>query len=121
MELLFIEVIVWLALACLFWALRQNLVDIEQEIQQVQALKRREIASLALARRFVRPDAVGEPVGQYQNCPIHDSVVYHGERYRFDYVCPPELKPLLRNDQCYVQPGIVYSRTDSANAERLEG
>ena len=113
MSLIVIEIILWAALIFFFWALRDNLGNVERELHDAQSLKQREIATRAMARRFVSPERVGEPIGQYRDVPIHASVTHDDVEYRFDYVCPPELVASLRPDQCYVKPGIVYSRGEA--------
>lgn len=109
-----IEIILWAALIFFLWALRENLGDVEKELIDAQAAKAREIASIALSQRFVRPDAVAEPIGRYRDATIHARMSTGGRQYQFDYVCAPERCPPLRQDQCYVAPGIVYVRCDAS-------
>jgi hypothetical protein len=107
-----IEIILWAALVFFLWTLRDNLGDLESELQEAQAMKSREIAARALSQRFVKPEVVDEPIGRYRDATIHARIGINGKQYRFDYVCPPVGCPPLRPDQCCIAPGIVYVRYD---------
>ncbi|MDB5797829.1 MAG: hypothetical protein JWP36_1731 [Paucimonas sp.] len=112
MDIVLIELILWGALIFFFWALRENLGNVETELEQAQTLKAREFALRALQRRFVLPERLSQPIGQYRGVPIHELMVFDGRHYRFDHVCPPEDHPLLREEHCYVEPGLVYVRCE---------
>jgi hypothetical protein len=112
MDVPLIEIILWAGLAFFLWALRDNLGNVETEIEQAQALKSREIAARALARRFVTPDRVDDPIGQYRDTVIHRLMVFQGREYQFDSVCPPEQALVLGPGQCYVAPGLIYVRRE---------
>lgn len=108
MELVLIEIILWVGLAFFLWVLRDNLANVESELQEARALKAREIAARAWQRRFVDPEQRVEPIGLYEDTMIHRYVVVDGRRYRFDYVSPPGMTPSIGKDQCCIAPGIVY-------------
>ncbi|WP_151446979.1 hypothetical protein [Lacisediminimonas profundi] len=110
MDLVLIEIVLWVGLAFFFWALRDNLGKVEAELQDAKALKSRELAALARSRRFVRPERLSEPIGHYRDAVIHRIMSVDGHEYLFDHVCPPEGEVLLQPGQCYVEPGLVYAR-----------
>lgn len=68
----------------------------------------------------------GPVVGQYENQPIHDFLVYDdGRILRFSHVAPVERDGtinLLRlsDEDAVVSPGLVYRRDDRAEPAVLE-
>lgn len=110
MDVVLVELILWVGLAFFIWALRDNLGNVEAEIEAAQALKSREIAARAVARRFVNPEQVEDPIGAYRGATIHGRMVFQGRSYRFDHICPPEDGVRLQPGECYVAPGLVYVR-----------
>ncbi|MHB1882220.1 MAG: hypothetical protein ACYCPA_08525 [Acidithiobacillus sp.] len=68
----------------------------------------------------------GAIIGQYENQPIHDFLVYDdGCVLRFSHVAPADRDGLislsiLSDGECLVSPGLVYRRDDRAEPAVLE-
>jgi hypothetical protein len=109
-----IEIILWAGLAFFLWAMRDNLGNVEAEIEAAQALKTREIAALAKSRRFITPERVTEPIGRYRDAVIYHWMEFQGSQYQFDCIFPPENALILGPGQCYVAPGLIYVRREAS-------
>lgn len=68
----------------------------------------------------------GPVIGQYENRPIHDFLVYDDNQVvRFSHVAPVErdgtiLLSKLSDGDVVVSPGLVYRRDDRVEQSRLE-
>lgn len=107
-----IEIILWAGLVFFLWAMRDNLGNVEAEIEAAQSLKSREIEARARMRRFVTPERTLEPIGHYRDAVIYRLVQFQGREYQFDCIYPPEQALILGPGQCYVAPGLLYVRRE---------
>ena len=111
MDILLIELVLWAGLLFLFWALKDGLERVETEIQSTDpAGAGFNIMAAASRPVFVRPTAVDELVGHYRDTPIYRYARVGSQQYQFDYVLPDLAALRLNEDQCVLEPGLVYVR-----------
>ncbi len=108
MELLIIEMLLWIGFAFLLWAMRESLMRIEQEVESrgIRAANRR--ASVAEIPPADQPQRLIGPIGRYDGHTIHEYAVINGRGYRFDHVCPSGSSLPASGDRRWVAPGLVY-------------
>lgn len=106
MDFLIVEILLWLGFALLIWALRDSLIQIENEFE----LRAPPTSSLQAARpaNASRPQQLIDPIGHYRGRTIHDYAIIDGRPYRFAYVCPWTQSASLDNEQRWISPGLVY-------------
>ncbi len=103
MELLIIEVLLWIGFVFLLWAMRESLIRIEHDIEF------RQPDATAPARPGpCQPQSLTDPIGQYHGQIIHEYAVIDGRQYRFDHVCPTPKRGSLPDDARWIAPGLVY-------------
>lgn len=102
MEILIIEMLLWVGFVFLLWAMRESLIRIEEDIAS------RAAAAAAPAPRPSQPQSLTDPIGLYQGQTIHGFAVIDGRHYRFDHVCPIQHSDGLPGDARWVAPGLVY-------------
>ena len=107
MELVAIEILLWLGFALLLWALKDSLQDIESEFRDY----RFPLPAYCSVRRdlIATPQRLIEPMGQYLDEMIYRYAVINGRHYRFDYVCPAGMPFRLDDNQRWIAPGLVYT------------
>lgn len=105
MEIFFIELILWVGLAFLFWMLKDNLDGVEVEVDAKFA-KRYSEANIPV--HFDQPEQLTEPIGTYQDLPIYRRARIEGREYEFSYVFPAGNHVALGAGERYVNPGLVY-------------
>lgn len=101
-----IEVIFWGCFALLIWGLRDSLKQVESEIEEQDALLQ---AHRVLKQpHFCAPQSLIEPIGSYMNSQIYHYAVIEGKHYRFDHVCPADMRERIGINARCVAPGLVY-------------
>lgn len=119
MDMLFLELILWGGLLFLFWALKDGLGQIETEIEQTTSINKTLIHHAHPGARIIRPESVSERIGSYKDVPIYHYAVFNGVRYEFERACPDKRNMTLRDDERYLEPGLIYIRTpDSGNVAK---
>ncbi|HZW14344.1 MAG TPA: hypothetical protein VFF81_14290 [Noviherbaspirillum sp.] len=109
MDLVLIELVLWIGLLFFFWALKEGLGHVESDIESLGMLPNaRHSFNTSSQTQFVRPERVAELIGTYRDAHIYRYAIIHGRVYQFDRVCPPESKMALNEEECCVAPGLVY-------------
>lgn len=109
MNVMLIELLLWICLLLFFWAMKDGLNNIESDIESL-ALIRNSPRTPPEQRttRYSRPQKVAEPIGSYRGEQIYRYVVIEDRRYQFDRVCAVEgAEPIKDGERC-VEPGLVY-------------
>lgn len=109
MDLVLIEIVLWIGLLFFFWALKEGLGHVESDIE-----------ALSLARQgrgthdgmhpvsFHKAERVAEPIGSYRDMQIYRYAVIQGRTYQFDRVCPMDSGASIDADERCLAPGLVY-------------
>lgn len=109
MDLVLIELVLWVGLVFFFWALKEGLGHVETDIESLGLLHNADHPlQQGGRRRFDSPERMEEPIGSYRDARIYRYAVICGELYQFDRVCPPESSMTLSAEERWVEPGIVY-------------
>lgn len=108
MEIIFFELILWGALIFFIWALKDNLDRIETDIEDLGVLSTRTAASAARPAGYQCADKVIEPIGRYCDAPIYQYAIIGDQYYRFDRVSPDGAVTAVNEDECCLEPGLVY-------------
>lgn len=106
MELLIIEILLWIGFGFLLWAMHQSLMQIEEEVED--RTTRCTVSPVSPEAPFRQPQLLIDPIGQYHGQTIHDYAIIDGRRYRFDHVCQQAGAKRLPSGQRWVAPGLVY-------------
>lgn len=106
MDVIVIELILWVALFFLFWALKEGLGRVESDIEAMGLMNASRVAMQASRRHFSMPEKLSEPIGRYKDTTIYSFAVIDGRPYRFDFV-QAEGNGLKENQKC-IAPGLVY-------------
>ncbi len=105
-DMIVIEVLLWLGFGLILWALRQSLLQVENEL--VQRQHRPPAPRSASADAATRPQKLIEPIGRYSGDTIHRYAIIEGRHYQFDFVCPEPPAAGLPGNQRWIAPGLVY-------------
>lgn len=112
MDLIAIELLLWAALIFFFWALKDELGKVEDEIEALGFnAQRRQLATMKCFS-YDRPERVMDAIGNYMGAQIYRYVVIAGENYQFDHIVPAENIARPQDGQRYLEPGLVYVRCD---------
>ncbi len=106
MDVIVIELILWVALFFLFWALKDGLGNVESDIEAMGIMKGSRVPVHASRHSFSMPEKLSEPIGTYKDATIYSCAVIDGRRYRFDFI-QAEGDNLKDNQKC-IAPGLVY-------------
>lgn len=106
MELLIIEILLWIGFGFLLWAMHESLMQIEEEVEG--RTPRFTVGPLSQEVLYRQPQLLIDPIGQYRGQTIHDYAIIDGRRYRFDHVCQQAGARRLPGGQRWVAPGLVY-------------
>ena len=108
MEMVAIELILWLGFGLLLWALKDSLQKIESDLRHYRLGR---VGSDTLNRiQMAKPQRLMEPMGQYLDQPIYRYAIIDGRHYRSDHVCPRELTTTqLPQTQRWIAPGLIYT------------
>jgi len=106
MELIAIDLILWLGFGLLLWVLKDSFKNIQSDLRHYrQPLRpRAELKCDAIAT----PQRLIDPIGQYLDQPIYRYAIIDGRHYRFDHVCSKEMVTRLTETQRWIAPGLVY-------------
>lgn len=114
MDLVLIEILLWVGLLFFFWALKEGLGNVESDIESLGLLQnaRNSLLREGKAHPYC-PEHVAEPIGSYRETQIYRYAVIHGRVYQFDRICPPGSNMSLEEEECYVEPGLIYQACPS--------
>ncbi len=106
MDLVTIEILLWLGFALMLWALKDSLQDIESQIRDFHT----PLSAHGAVRRelIATPQNLLEPMGRYLDQMIYRYAVIDGRHYCFDHVCPASMPVRLKDNQRWIAPGLVY-------------
>lgn len=115
MDLVLIELVLWVGLLFFFWALKEGLGHVESDIESLGLLQNGKQTLLQGGRaQFDPPERVAEPIGSYRDAQIYRYAVIRGQWYQFDRVCPPDSSMALGTEERYVEPGLIYQACPDA-------
>lgn len=106
MEMMMIELLLWVGLVFFFWTLRNRLNQIETEIESIGVFATNQNMA-AVGLRYDMPERVFDVIGSYMDAPIYRFAVFNGEQYQFDYIRPQALDDLQPEHRC-IRPGLLY-------------
>ncbi|HEY8609477.1 MAG TPA: hypothetical protein VIM12_20365 [Noviherbaspirillum sp.] len=115
MDLVLLELILWVGLLFFFWALKEGLGRVEADIESLGVANARRTFRSG-ASDFCRPDQVADQIGTYRDMPIFRYVMIQGRAYQFDRVCLPECRDEVDKDERCVAPGLVYQECRAPGA-----
>lgn len=108
MDIVLLELILWVGLLFFFWALKEGLGRVEADIESLGVANARQAYVAGSTTGIWRPEKVAERIGTYRDMPIFRYVMIQGRSYQFDRVCPPECRSDVDQEERYVAPGLVY-------------
>ena len=109
MDLVLIEILLWVGLLFFFWALKEGLGHVESDIESFGLLQNtRQSMRDGGAVHSDRPERVAEPIGTYRETQIYRYAFIRGRMYQFDRVCPPGSLTTLGAEERYIEPGLIY-------------
>jgi hypothetical protein len=53
-------------------------------------------------------DELGPAIGSFSGITIHETVTFLGLQYAYDRIAPPRYRHLLRTEELFLGPGLVY-------------
>jgi hypothetical protein len=121
MDLVLIELILWVGLLFFFWALKEGLGHVESDIESL-GLARNGARGIQGSKRlhYYRPERVAEQIGSYRDAPIFRYAQIQGNAYQFDRICPIDSGMTVDDEERCVHPGLVYQEcaTDTRPFDR---
>lgn len=109
MDLVLLEILLWVGLLFFFWALKEGLGHVESDIESFGLLQNARQSMLHEGPvRPDRPERVAEPIGTYREAQIYRYAFIRGRMYQFDRVCPPNSRVMLGTEERYIEPGLIY-------------
>jgi hypothetical protein len=109
MNVMLIELLLWICLLLFFWAMRDGLNNIESDIESLGLLRNAPRGLPAQqGMRYSRPQTRMEPIGSYRGEQIYRYVVIEGRRYQFDHVCTAGGIETINDGECCIEPGLMY-------------
>jgi len=109
MDLVLIELVLWVGLLFFFWALKEGLGRVESDIEAIGLIRHgRDTLSSSSAIRYYAPEGVAEPIGSYRDTQIYRYVMIQGRTYQFDRIHPADSGMALDPDERCLAPGLVY-------------
>jgi len=109
MNVMLIELLLWICLLLFFWAMKDGLNNIESDIESLGLIRNSPRTPPAHQEtRYWRPQTVAEPIGSYRGEQIYRYVVIEDQRYQFDRICAPEDDEAIKDGERRVEPGLVY-------------
>jgi hypothetical protein len=67
-----------------------------------------------IVHRFDALDDASEVIGIYSGVEIHRTVTFQGVQYEFFGVAPSREEGMLRRDELYLDPGLLYISRDGS-------
>ena len=117
MDLLIIELVCWGGLLFFFWALKDGLGKVENDIESFGILSgASKVRSTQPGIQYFQPEHAREQIGSYRGQPIYQYVVIDGRTYQFDRVFPPESPGFLSEEERCVAPGLVYLAAERSSS-----
>jgi hypothetical protein len=105
MELIAIDLILWLGFGLLLWALKDSFKTIKSDLRNYRLpLRPRAEAKTSL---IGTPQRLIDPIGHYLDQQIYRYAIIDGRHYRFDHVCSKEMVARLTETQRWIAPGLV--------------
>lgn len=101
-----IELILWACFALLIWGLRDSLRQVETESNEQDSLVKAH--RVPYRPRFCAVQNLIDPIGSYMDSQIYHYAVIEGRHYRFDHVCPADMREQINHKQRCIAPGLVY-------------
>lgn len=108
MDVIFIQLVLWMCLIFFFWILKDNLERVESDIEAGESSDFGKNGMRSKNSRYAHPEKVLDPIGSYQDVPIYRYAIIEGKRYQFDHVCPSVETLTLPERQRCLAPGLVY-------------
>lgn len=112
MEIILIELLLWAGLVFFFWALKDGLSHVENDIESL-GFNARQFPPSLMRMRYDRPDRVSEAIGSYQGAQIYHYATIGGENYEYDHIFPLGSDIMLEQGQRCLEPGLVYVRCEN--------
>lgn len=107
MDLVLLELILWVGLIFFLWALKDGLGGVELDIETASDGKERG-QRMPPTPAFAQPENVLDPIGSYAEHPIYRYAVINGKRYCFDHVLPSGGASHQQEGERWIAPGLVY-------------
>jgi len=107
MDFLLIELILWGGLLFLFWALKDGLEQVESDIKSSRVPTKLDGHS-----EYALPEAVSDRIGTYRDKPIFRYAIIKGRDYQYDRIRFVDDHSRLKENECCVEPGLVYVKCD---------
>jgi hypothetical protein len=115
MNVMLIELLLWICLLLFFWAMKDGLNNIESDIESLGLLHNSHRAlPTQQETRYSRPQTMAEPIGSYRGEQIYRYVVIEGRRYQFDRICAAESAETINDGERCIEPGLVYLECQEA-------
>ncbi|MEC4719438.1 hypothetical protein RY831_09770 [Noviherbaspirillum sp. CPCC 100848] len=109
MDLVLIEIVLWVGLLFFFWALKDGLGQVESDIEALSLARQgRGMHNSMQPVSFHDAERVAELIGSYRDTQIYRYVVIQGRTYQFDRVCPMDSGAAIDADERCLAPGLVY-------------
>lgn len=122
MNVMLIELLLWICLLLFFWAMKDGLNNIESDIESLGLIRNSPRALPAQQEtRYCRPQTVAEPIGSYRGEQIYRYVVIEDRRYQFDRICAVEGAETINDGERCVEPGLVYLECQGAGQGPTSG
>jgi hypothetical protein len=109
MELIVIEIFLWVGLIFFFWALKDGLGNVEADIDDPGKADIHANTRPLTVRRFDQPESVSEAIGCYKDEPIYRYAIIDGQVYQFNHIYPFSTATSIPEGQRCVAPGLIYS------------
>jgi hypothetical protein len=113
MEVILLELFLWAGLIFFFWALKDGLGNVEDDIENLGLLNSRRLTSASQAPIYDCPEKVLDVIGSYKDRPIFRYAVIQGLYYRFDHIYTPGIPVRVDKGARCLAPGLVYIPVDS--------
>jgi hypothetical protein len=122
MDLVLIEIVLWVGLLFFFWALKEGLGQVESDIEALSLARQgRGMNHGMQPLSFHKAERVAEPIGSYGDTQIYRYAVIQGRTYQFDRVCPMESGASIDADERCLAPGLVYQECSDCGQVPLTG
>ncbi|WP_151634903.1 hypothetical protein [Noviherbaspirillum aerium] len=109
MDLVLIEIVLWVGLLFFFWALKEGLGHVESDIEALSLARQgRGVNGGTQSLGFHKAERLAEPIGSYRDAQIYRYAVIQGRTYQFDRVCPVDSGATIDADERWLAPGLVY-------------
>lgn len=122
MDIVLIELILWIGLLFFFWALKEGLSHVESDIESLGLATNMHRPMRAGGNmHFYHPERVADPIGSYRDAQIYRYAVIQGRTYQFDRICPMDSGMTLDPEERCVAPGLVYQECPNPDQLLVQG